>query len=130
MGEYSLKTYDIMDIQERYEETSGNILLTLRSITQKPLQYFLDNKDFTKVRDTSNSQNHILRLTKLLASSSLQPRRKSIIQTTRTSPTLKDTGRARSKHMCLKKSSNRDGQSKDEALGVTINAVILLVLLR
>merc|ERR1711944_79010 len=29
-----------MDIQERFEETSGNILLTLRSITQKPLQYF------------------------------------------------------------------------------------------
>ena len=36
-------------VQERYEETSGNILLTLRSVTQKPLQYFLDNKDFTKV---------------------------------------------------------------------------------
>ena len=42
--------FDI-NIQERYEETSGNILLTLRSITQKPLQYFLDNKDFTKVRN-------------------------------------------------------------------------------
>ena len=40
-----------INIQERYEETSGNILLTLRSITQKPLQYFLDNKDFTKVRN-------------------------------------------------------------------------------
>ena len=36
-------------VQERFEETSGNILLTLRSVTQKPLQYFLDNKDFTKV---------------------------------------------------------------------------------
>ena len=88
-----------MHIQERYEETSGNILLTLRSITQKPLQYFLDNKDFTKVREASNSQNHILflRSTKLSASSSLQPRRKFTIQITRTSPTLKDTGRARSK---------------------------------
>ena len=127
-----MKIYDL-DIQERYEETSGNILLTLRSITQKPLQYFLDSKDFAKVmREASNSPQHILllRLTKLLASSSLQRRRKSFIQTTRTSPTLKDTGREGSKHTCLKKSSNRDGQSKDEALGVTINAVILLVLLR
>ena len=132
MGGHSLKIYDL-DIQERYEETSGNILLTLRSITQKPLQYFLDSKDFAKVmREASNILQHILilRLTKLLALSSLQQRRNFIIQITRTSPTLKDTGRARSKHTCLKKSSTRDGQSKDEALGVTINAVILLVLLR
>ena len=96
---HSLKIYDL-DIQERYEETSGNILLTLRSITQKPLQYFLDSKDFAKVmRETSNILQHILllRLTKLLASSSLQRRRNSIIQITRTSPTLKDTGRARLK---------------------------------
>ena len=94
-----MKIYDL-DIQERYEETSGNILLTLRSITQKPLQYFLDSKDFAKVmRETSNIPQHILilRLTKLLASSSLQRRRNSIIQITRTSPTLKDTGRAGSK---------------------------------
>ena len=34
----------------------------------------------------------ILRLTKLLALSSPQPRKKSIIQITRTSPTLRDTG--------------------------------------
>ena len=47
----SKNVLSIINIQERYEETSGNILLTLRSITQKPLQYFLDNKDFTKVRN-------------------------------------------------------------------------------
>ena len=47
----SKNVLSIINIQERYEETSGNILLTLRSITQKPLQYFLDIKDFTKVRN-------------------------------------------------------------------------------
>ena len=65
---------------------------------------------------------------KLLVLSSLQPRRKSTIQITRTSPTLKATGKAKWKQ--LEKVFRRDGQSKDEALGVTINAVILLVLLR
>ena len=37
------------DFQEQFEESSGNILLTLRSITQKPLQFFLDWENFTKV---------------------------------------------------------------------------------
>ena len=53
----SKNVLSIINIQERYEETSGNILLTLRSITQKPLQYFLDNKDFTKVRNVFPRKN-------------------------------------------------------------------------
>merc|ERR1711963_1162983 len=64
--------------EERFEETSGNILLTLRSVTQKPLQYFLDNKI---------SQ----RLTKHLVWSSPHLRTKSAFLITRTSPTSKDT---------------------------------------
>ena len=48
------------NVQGRYEETSGNILLTLRSITQKPLQYFIDNKDMTKVRETLNVQPYVV----------------------------------------------------------------------
>jgi len=35
----------------RFEEMSGNILLTYRSITQKPLQFFLDNSDYDDVDD-------------------------------------------------------------------------------
>ena len=96
------------DVQGRYEETSGNILLTLRSITQKPLQYFIDNKDMTKVRENLNVQPMysslpLLRLMKLMVLSSLQRRRKSTIQITRTSPTSKATGKKQNKNESLKK---------------------------
>jgi len=37
--------------EKRFEEMSGNILLTYRSITQKPLQFFLDNPDYDDVND-------------------------------------------------------------------------------
>ena len=92
---------------------------------------------------------HFLRLTKHLVLSSLHLRTKSAFRITRTSPTSKDTGeRLWSWFYLLKDAlvmvllkdslmihnchrwSFRDEQSKDEALGVTINSVILLVLLR
>ena len=37
--------------EERFEEMSGNILLSYRSITQKPLQFFLDNTEYDNVDD-------------------------------------------------------------------------------
>ena len=37
--------------EEKFEEMSGNILLTYRSITQMPLQFFLDNTDYDNVDD-------------------------------------------------------------------------------
>merc|ERR1711963_142086 len=88
--------------EERYEETSGNILLTLRSVTQKPLQYFLDNKDFTKVDETFGVEFS-------------SPEDKVCFSDYKNLSNLE---------------GHRDEQSKDEALGVTINSVILLVLLR
>jgi len=88
--------------EERFEETSGNILLTLRSVTQKPLQYFLDNKDFTKVDETFGVEFS-------------SPEDKVCFSDYKNLSNLE---------------GHRDEQSKDEALGVTINSVILLVLLR
>ena len=37
--------------EEKFEEMSGNILLAYRSITQKPLQFFLDTVDYDDVDD-------------------------------------------------------------------------------
>ena len=39
--------------EERFEEMSGNILLTYRSVTQMPLQFFSDNTDYGNVDDRS-----------------------------------------------------------------------------
>jgi len=37
--------------EEKFEDMSGNILLTYRTITQKPLQFFLDQQDYDNVDD-------------------------------------------------------------------------------
>jgi len=88
--------------EDQFEETSGNIFLTLRSITQKPLEFFMNWKDFTQPEPTFGAEF--------------------------TSP--EDVCHYSDYRNIANLEGHRDRQSNDEALGVTINAVILLVLLR
>lgn len=88
--------------EEQFEETSGNIFLTLRSITQKPLQFFLDWEDFTKVDETFGAEF--------------------------SSPD--DLCHYSDYRNLANLEGHRDRQSNDDALGATINAIILIILLR
>lgn len=88
--------------EDRFEETSGNIFLTLRSITQKPLQFFLDWNDFTKVDETFGAEF--------------------------SSP--EDICHYSDYRNIVNLEGHRDQQSYEESLGVAVNTVILLVLLR
>ena len=88
--------------EERFEEMSGNILLTYRSVTQMPLQFFLDNTDYDNVNDMFGVEF--------------------------SNP--EDTLHYSDYKNLFNLTAHRDRKTKDELLSLSIRTAIFLVLLR
>jgi len=88
--------------EETFEEMSGNILLTYRSVTQKPLEFFLDNQDYDQVDDMFGVEF--------------------------TSP--EDKCHYSDYRNLFNLTAHRDRKTKDELLSLSIRTVIFLILLR
>jgi len=86
----------------KFEEMSGNILLSYRSITQKPLQFFLDNTEYDNVDD-------------MFGVEFASPEEKCEYSDYRNLFNL---------------TAHRDRKTKDELLSLSIRSTIFLVLLR
>merc|ERR1719228_1192494 len=86
----------------KFEEMSGNILLSYRSITQKPLQFFLDNTEYDNVDD-------------MFGVEFASPEEKCEYSDYRNLFNL---------------TAHRDRKTKDELLSLSIRTSIFLVLLR
>jgi len=104
--------------EEHFEETSGNILLTLRSITQKPIEFFLDWN--TQVGGIITQGSTVsCRWRKPLAWSSARRRRPTTSPTTGPWPAWRATGTSSPRTRCSGSPSTPSSSSSSSGTEAT-----------